>query len=67
MDDEQKRAFLKSMGYPAGSMGKIRIPTATEKKTKSAQDLYADKQELLALNRILTSDEMLVKVITHQS
>jgi len=64
MDDEQKRVFLKSMGYPAGSMGKIRVPTAIEKKTKSAQDLRADKQELLA--RTLTSDEMLAKV-THQS
>ena len=49
MNEEEKKAFLKQMGYSGSA---LRTETIVPKPTKEKVDNVVDKNELLGLNRI---------------
>jgi len=59
MNDEEKIAFLKKMGF-AGSVLRESAPTSKKKMTSKEEAYYADKKELLQLGRIFSIQKAVV-------
>lgn len=52
MNDEEKKAFLKKMGYGGSALATVTGASEAEKKQKARIDNRVDRDDLLATGRI---------------